>query len=99
MLNVLPIPFQSMWKKTNVLVCYSNHANVLINDYCIQIYIAAKALIDTINSYIKEESSEGNSGPVRLLIYIDGSHEMTTSAQTIKGDKRNVYQTLSSSPN
>jgi hypothetical protein len=32
--------------------------------------------------------------PVRLLIYIDDSHEMTTLGQAIKDDGRNVYQTL-----
>jgi hypothetical protein len=98
MLNALPIIPQFKRKKTNV-VCCSNHPNVLINNYCIQVYIAAKALIDTIKSYTKEDGSKGNPRPVRLLIYIDESHEMTTSAQTIKGDNRNVYQPLSSSIN
>lgn len=80
------------------MVCCSNHPNALIN-YCIQVYIAAKALIDTINSYAKKDGLEENAGAVRLLIYIDESHEMTTSAQTIQGDRRNVYQVLCSGLN
>jgi hypothetical protein len=95
MLNAPSNPHQEVWE-TNVLVCCSNHPNVLINNYCIQVYIAAKALIDTINSYTKEDGSEENPRPVWLLIYIDESHEMTTSAQTIKGDRRNVYEVLCS---
>jgi hypothetical protein len=70
----------------------------LIN-YCIQVYIAANALIDTINSYAKDDGSEKKPRPVRLLIYIDESHEMTKSEQTIKDDGRSVYQALCSSLN
>ena len=69
--------------------------NALTN-YCIPVYIAAKALIDVINSYTKEDESEEESRPVRLIIYIDESHEMTTSEETIKGDGRNAYQVLCS---
>ena len=72
------------------------HPNALIN-CCIQVYIAAKALIGTINCYTEPPSE--NSRPVRLLIYIDESHEMTTSAQTIKHDGRTVYEVLCSSLN
>ena len=47
---------------------------------CTRVYIAAKALIDTINSFTKEDGSEEklNSAPVRLLIFIDELHEMMT---------------------
>ena len=68
-------------------------------NYFIQVYIAAKALIDTIRSRAKGDVSDEKSRPVRLLVYIDESHEMTTKAQTIKGDGRNVYQVLCSSLN
>ena len=51
--------------------------------------IAAKALIDTI-SYTKEDASEEKPCPVKLLIYIDESQEMTTSRQRIWADGRNV---------
>jgi hypothetical protein len=82
---------------TNFLVCCNGHPNVFTY-YCIQVCIAAKALIDTINRYTKEDGSKENVRPVRLLIYIDESHEMTTSAQTLDKD-RNAYQILCSSLN
>ena len=80
------------------MVRSSNHPHALIN-YCIQVYIAAKDLIDTIKIYTKEDGSKENPRPVRLVIYIDESHEMMTSAQTIEGDRCNVYQVLCSSLN
>ena len=70
----------------------------LVN-YCIQVYIVAEALVDTINSYTGEDCSEEKPRPVQLLIYIDEPHEMTTSGQMIKGDGRNIYQVLCSSLN
>ncbi|KAM6494977.1 hypothetical protein JOM56_009600 [Amanita muscaria] len=63
------------------------------------VYVAAKALIDTIKSRAKEDVSEGKSRPVRLLVYIDESHGMTKAGSTIKGDGRNAYQVLCSSLN
>ena len=85
---------------TNVPVCCgtSSHTNVLTN-YCIQVYIAAKALIDTINNYTTEIGSEEYPRPVRLLIYIDESHEMTTAAQTLTNQLYNAYQILCTSLN
>ena len=56
-------------------------------------FIAAKALIDTIQSHVKQDSAQ-TPRPARLLIYIDESHEMAADAQTIKGDGRNAYQVL-----
>ena len=63
------------------------------------VYIAAKALIDTINSHAKKNISDEKSRPILLLIYVDKSHEMTMKAQTIKGDGRSAYQVLCSSLN
>lgn len=98
MLIASPILAQIRWKKAN-LVCWINHPNTLIK-YCIQVHKAAKALIDTIKRYTKEDSSKENPPrPVQLLVYIDESHEMTTSAQTIKGGKNSAYQVLCSSLN
>jgi len=63
------------------------------------VFKAAKALIDVIGSRAKEADRPDNPRPVRLLIYIDESHEMTTDTQTLPGDGRNAYQTLCSSLN
>ena len=63
------------------------------------VFKAAKALIDVIGSRAKEADRPDNPRPVRLLIYMDESHEMTTDTQTLPDDGRNAYQTLCSSLN
>ncbi|KAM6494880.1 hypothetical protein JOM56_009503 [Amanita muscaria] len=63
------------------------------------IFVAAQTLIDTIESRVKEDPSEKKTRPVRLLVYIDEAHEMTTNKQTFKSDGRNAYQALCSSLN
>ena len=60
--------------------------NLYINSSTISIFFpsfkAAKALIDLIQNRAKEGSPHDNLRPVRLLVYIDESHEMTTDKQT-----------------
>jgi hypothetical protein len=63
------------------------------------VFKAAKALIDLIQSHAKEGYPPDNLRPVRLLVYIDESHEMTTDKQTLRDDGRNAYQMLCSSLN
>jgi hypothetical protein len=63
------------------------------------VFRAAKALIDVIGSRAKGADRPDNPRPVRLLVYIDESHEMTTDTQTLPDDGRNAYQTLCSSLN
>ncbi|KAM6494873.1 hypothetical protein JOM56_009496 [Amanita muscaria] len=65
-----------------------------------RVFVAAQTLIGTIESRVKEDPSEKQTRPVRLLVYIDETHEMTTDKQTFKGDNgRNAYQALCSSLN
>jgi hypothetical protein len=63
------------------------------------VFKAAKALIDVIQHRTKETYPPNNPRPVRLLIYLDESHEMTTDKQTLPDDGRNAYQILCSSLN
>jgi hypothetical protein len=47
------------------------------------VFKAAKALIDVIQNHAEEGYPPDNLRPVRLLVYIDESHEMTTDKQTL----------------
>jgi len=67
-------------------------------NYCIQVYAAAKAFIDTIKSLAQGDVSEGKSRPVQLPIYVDESHEITKAEGKIEGE-RNGFQVLCSSLN
>ena len=60
---------------------------------------AAKALIDVIKGHAKEAYPLKDRRPIRLLIYVDESHAMTTEEETFQNDGRNAYQTLCSSLN
>ena len=74
------------------------HCSIILTIFY-PVFQAAKALIDVIGSRAKEADRPDNLRPVRLLIYIDESHEMTTDPQTLPDDGRNAYQTLCSSLN
>jgi len=56
--------------------------------FFIQYLKLQKALIDVIPSQDRPD----NPRPVRLLIYMDESHEMTTDTQTLPDDARNAYK-------
>ena len=60
---------------------------------------AAKALINVIKSRAGEVDAPDNLCPVRLLVYMDESQEMTMARQMLPNDGRNAYQTLCSSLN
>jgi hypothetical protein len=69
------------------------HCSTILKFFC-PVFKAAKALIDVIQNRAKKAYPPENSRPVRLLIYIDESHETTTGKQTLQDDGRNTYQTL-----
>lgn len=56
-------------------------------------------LIEYIKSSAKMVVQPDNTRPVRLIVYFDESHEMTTDEQTLPGDGCNAYQILCSSLN
>ena len=57
------------------------------------------ALIDVIERHTKEAYPLKDRRPVRLLIYVDEPHAMTTNKETLQNDGRNAYQILCSSLN
>ena len=69
---------------------YVHCSTILTNFY--PVFKAAKALIDLIQSRAKEGYPPDNLRPVRLLVYIDESHEMTTDKQTLRDDGRQPRQ-------
>ena len=80
------------------------HRNVYVHCSTIltvfySVFKATKALIDVIQSRANEAYPPDNPRPVRLLVYIDELHEMTTCKQTLRDDGRNGYQILCSSLN
>ena len=80
--------------RRNVYVHYSTILTVLYT-----VFKAAKALIDVIKGHAKEAYPLKDRRPIRLLIYVDESHAMTTEEETFQNDGRNAYQTLCSSLN
>ena len=91
---------ERIWSKMHVLVCRNVyvHCSIILTVFY-TVFKAAKALIDVIRKRAKEAHPPGNLHPVRLLVYIDESHEMTTDKQTLRDDGRNAYQMLCSSLN
>ena len=90
---------ERIWNKMHVLVCrnvYVHCSTILTVFYTV--FKAAMALIDVIQNRDKEAYPH-NLRAVRLLVYIDESHEMTTDKQTLRDDGRNAYQMLCSSLN
>jgi hypothetical protein len=90
---------ERIWSKRHVLVCRNVYVHCSTIDRFYTVFKAAKALIDVIQNRAKEAYPPDNLRPVRLLVYIDESHEMTTDKQTLRDDGRNAYQTLCSSLN
>ena len=84
----------------HVLVCYNVyiHCSTILTAFY-TVFKAAKALIDVIENHAKEAYPPNNLHPVRLLVSIDESHEMTTDKHTLQDDGRNAYQILCSSLN
>ena len=85
----------------HVLVCcnvnYVHYSTILTIFYTV--FKAAMALIDVIERHTKEAYPPKDRGPVRLLIYVDEPHAMTTNKETLQNDGRNAYQILCSSLN
>ena len=56
------------------------------------VYKAIKALIDGIQNRSNEAYPPDIYRPVRFLIYIDESHEMTTDTKILRDDGHIAYQ-------
>ena len=77
---------------------FYDHCNTILTVFYL-VSKAAKALINVIKSRAGEVDAPDNLCPVRLLVYMDESQEMTMARQMLPNDGRNAYQTLCSSLN
>ena len=86
--------------KKHFLVCRNVHVHCsTILTIFYTVFKAAKALIEVIEKHAKEAYPLKDRRPIRLLIYVDESHAMTTEKETLQGDGRNAYQILCSALN